>query len=334
MRTATKIFTVAFAMLASSHALSAEILNASYDVARELFQDVNPAFVTYWKKKTGEDVTIRQAHTGSSAQARAVSEGLQADVVTLNQVTDVQLLERSGLIASDWRTRLPTGASPCYSLPVFLVRAGNPKHVKDWDDLVKPGIQVVFPNPKTSGNGRYTYLAAYAYALNRYKGDESQAQAFAGKLLANVPVFDTGGRGASTTFVEREIGDVLVTFESEVSAIRNEYNKSQLQAVYPSLSLRADFPVAVVDKVVDKKGTRAVATAYLEFLFSAAGQEIIAAHHNRVRDAAVAKRHAAEFPNVRLVTVDDVFHGWDAVIAKHFAQGGVLDQLFAKAPAH
>jgi sulfate/thiosulfate transport system substrate-binding protein len=216
---------------------------------------------------------------------------------------------------------------------VFLVRKGNPKKIKDWDDLVKPGVQVVFPNPKTSGNGRYSYLGAYAFALQRFKSDPKQAQAFVTKLLANVPVFDTGGRAATTTFVEREIGDVLITFESEVVAIRKEYGKSHLEAIIPSLSLRADFPVAVVDKVVDKHGTRKQAVAYLQFLYSKAGQEIIAKHHNRVRDPAVLARYRNEFPPVQLVTVEEALGGWDAVMKTHLADGGLLDQALATAPA-
>ncbi|HEY5808231.1 MAG TPA: thiosulfate ABC transporter substrate-binding protein CysP, partial [Povalibacter sp.] len=250
-----------------------EILNASYDVSRELFDDVNSAFAADWLVRTGERVQIRQSHAGSSKQARSVADGLPADVVTFNQLTDIELLRKSGLVSADWRQRLPHQASPYYSLPVLLVREGNPKRIRDWSDLVKPDVQVVFPNPKTSGNGRYTYLAAYAYALDRYQGDVVQAGAFVAKLLANVPVFDTGGRGATTTFVERGIGDALVTFESEVNAVRKEYGKSTLVVILPSLSLRADFPVAVVDKVVDRKGTRRVASAYLEYLFSPAGQD-------------------------------------------------------------
>jgi sulfate transport system substrate-binding protein len=321
------------AIVCSGAAPAAEILNASYDVSRELFDAINPAFAAQWQKQTGQPVMIRQSHGGSSKQARAVAEGLPADVVTFNQVTDIELLQQRGLVNADWRERLPNRASPYYSLPVFLVREGNPKQIRDWSDLIKTGIQVVFPNPKTSGNGRYTYLAAYAYALDRFKGDAAQAQSFVSKLLANVPVFDTGGRGATTTFVERGIGDVLVTFESEVVSIRNEYGKSNLQAVMPSLSLRADFPVAVVDKVVDRKGTRKEATAYLQFLFSAAGQDIIARHHNRVQDAAVARKYANQFPTVRLVTIEDVFGDWDAVVKTHFADGGILDRAMLKAPA-
>ncbi|MET0534041.1 MAG: sulfate ABC transporter substrate-binding protein [Steroidobacter sp.] len=314
-------------------AFAQELLNASYDVSRELFDEINPAFVAQWQKQSGQPLKIRQSHGGSSKQARAVADGLAADVVTFNQVTDIELLQSRGLVGVDWRQRLPNDASPYYSLPVLLVRQGNPKQVKDWADLAKPGIQVVFPNPKTSGNGRYTYLAAYAYALAQNKGDQTKATDFVARLLANVPVFDTGGRGATTTFIERGIGDVLVTFESEVIAIRREYGKSNLEAVMPSMSLRADFPVAVVDKVVDKKGTRAAATAYLKYLYSPAGQDIIAKHYNRVHDPAALKKYAAQFPDVKLVTVDEVFGGWGAVTKTHFAEGGVLDKALLKAPA-
>jgi sulfate transport system substrate-binding protein len=335
MTTATRlrIGWMLLALLGGSPSMAADLLNASYDVSRELFEALNPAFVAHWQKQTGEKIAIRQSHGGSSKQARAVAEGLPADVVTFNQVTDIGLLQQRGLVKPDWRERLPHQASPFYSLPVIMVREGNPKKIRDWADLAKPGVQVVFPNPKTSGNGRYTYLAAYAYALDRHRGDAQQAQAFVSKLLANVPVFDTGGRGATTTFIERGIGDALVTFESEVTSIRNEYGKSNLQAVIPSLSLRADFPVAVVDKVVDRKQTRKAATAYLQFLFSPQGQEIAARFHNRVQDAAAAKKYAAQFPAVRLVTVDEVFGGWDAVTKTHFADGGLLDQALVKAPA-
>jgi sulfate/thiosulfate transport system substrate-binding protein len=311
---------------------TAELLNASYDVSRELFDSINPAFAEHWKARTKQSVTIRQSHGGSSKQARSVADGLAADVVTFNQVTDIQLLQRAGLVHANWQTRLPHAASPYYSLPVFLVRQGNPKKISNWNDLAKAGVQVVFPNPKTSGNGRYTYLAAYAYALEANQGDQTKAQAFVGKLLANVPVFDTGGRGATTTFIERGIGDVLVTFESEVLSIRKEYGKSNLVEVVPPISLRADFPVSVVDKVVDRKGSRQLATAYVEFLFSPAGQEIIARHHNRVHDAAVAKKHATEFPNVRLVSVEEVFGGWDKVTAEHFKNGGILDRALMNNP--
>ena len=324
---------VLLGLLLAPAAFSQELLNASYDVARELFDDINPAFVAEYNKTSKQKLKIRQSHGGSSKQARAVADGLPADVVTFNQVTDIQLLHTRGLVGADWRQRLPNNSSPFYSLPVLLVRQGNPKQVKDWSDLARPGIQVVFPNPKTSGNGRYTYLAAYAYALAQNKGDAAKAKAFIAKVLANVPVFDTGGRGASTTFIERGIGDVLVTFESEITAIRREYGKSNLQEVVPSMSLRADFPVAVVDKVVDRKGTREAATAYLRYLYSPAGQEIIARHYNRVHDANVAKKYAAQFPTVKLVTVEEVFGSWDAVMKTHFADRGILDQALVNAPA-
>ncbi len=312
---------------------AAELLNASYDVSRELFESINPAFAAAWRAQTGEKLTIRQSHGGSSKQARSVLDGLRADVVTFNQATDIQLLQRSKLVADDWQRRLPHAASPYYSLPIFLVRAGNPKRIRDWADLAKPDVQVVFPNPKTSGNGRYTYLAAYAYALDANRGDQAKAQEFVGKLLANVPVFDTGGRGVTTTFIERNIGDVLITFESEVTAIRKEYGKVELTAVVPSLSVRAEFPVAVVDRTVDRKGTRTVATAYLEFLFSPQGQDIIARHYNRVHDSEVAARYAAQFPAVRLVTVEEIFGGWDQVTKDHFSNGGLLDQALVRARA-
>ena len=320
-------------ILAAQPALAVDLLNISYDVSRELFDEINPAFVRQWQATTGERVTIRQSHGGSSKQARAVADGLPADVVTFNQVTDIELLQKRGLIGADWRQRLPHNASPYYSLPVILVREGNPKQIRDWSDLARPGIQVVFPNPKTSGNGRYTYLAAYAYALDRFKGNRQQAFAFVSQVLANVPVFDTGGRGATTTFIERNIGDALVTFESEITAIRREYGRSNLQPVIPTMSLRADFPAAVVDKVVDRKGTRKLATAYVEFLFSPSGQNIIAKHYNRVDDAAISSKYAQQFPPVKLVTVEQALGGWDAVTKEHFADGGILDKALVKAPA-
>lgn len=308
---------------------SVELLNASYDVSRELFTEINPAFAAAWRKKHGQELLIRQSHGGSSKQARAVADGLAADVVTFNQATDIDFLARTGLVTTEWAKKFPNDASPYYSLPVFLVRGGNPKGIKDWDDLAKAGVQPVFPNPKTSGNGRYTYLSAFAYALRKSGGDQAKARALVGAILANVPVFDTGGRGATTTFVEREIGDVLITFESEVLSIRNEYSKAKLDVVYPSVSVRADFPVAVVDKVVDRRGTRAVATEYLRFLYSSEAQDILAKRAFRVRDEAVAKRYQAQFPQVELASVDDVFGGWDRVTAEHFGADGILDQLLA-----
>lgn len=304
-----------------------ELLNASYDVSRELFAEINPAFQAAWLAKTRQHVEIRQSHGGSSRQARAVSEGLRADVVTFNQATDIDFLVKSGLVGKDWKKKFPNGSSPYYSLPVFLVRQGNPKNIRDWDDLAKADVKPVFPNPKTSGNGRYTYLSAYAYGIEKNGGDVAKTQALVGALLGNVPVFDTGGRGATTTFVERQIGDVLVTFESEVIAIRNEYASANLQVVYPSVGLRVDFPVAVVDKVVIRNGTRDVATAYLQFLWSDAGQEILAKKFNRVRNPVIAARYESQFPTVHLVSVEDAFGGWDRVTAEHFGSDGILDKL-------
>ena len=308
-----------------------EILNVSYDVARELFAQINPVFAAEWKARSGQTVEIKQSHAGTSRQARAILEGLQADVVTFNQVIDVQILhDRGQFVAGNWQKRLPNNASPFYSMPSFLVRKGNPKNVKDWSDLVRPDVKSIFPNPKTSGNARYTYLAAYAFALEKNNGDDAKAKEFVRALLANVPVFDTGGRGSTTTFVERELGDVLITFESETNGIRREYGDKGFDLVTPSLSVLAEFPVAVVDKVADRRGTRAVATAYLEFLYSEAGQDILAKNFNRVHHPKVAERYKAQFPEVRLVTVEDVFGGWEKATKVHFAEGGVLDQVFVK----
>ena len=306
-----------------------DILNVSYDVSRELYVQINAAFAADWKARTGQTIEIKQSHNGSSAQARAVTEGLAADVVTFNQVTDVQTLHDKGnFIPADWQKRLPNASSPYYSLPAFLVRGGNPKNIRDWNDLVRPDVKLVFPNPKTSGNARYTYLAAYAYALEQSKGDQAAAKEFVRKLLANVAVFDTGGRGSTTTFVERNIGDVLITFETEVQSIRREYKDKPLALVTPSVSLLAEFPVTVVDKVVDKRGSRPLAEAYLQFLYSPAGQEILASNFNRVNDPKIAAAHKADFADVRLVTVEKVYGGWDQITKTHFAEGGILDQVF------
>ncbi|MEP9354728.1 sulfate ABC transporter substrate-binding protein [Xanthobacter sp. KR7-65] len=304
------------------------LLNVSYDISRELFTAVNAEFIPFWKEKTGQALTVNQSHAGSSRQARAILEGLEADVVTFNQVIDVDTLAKAGFVAKDWQSKFPNAASPYYSFPAFLVRAGNPKNIKDWSDLVRDDVKVIFPNPKTSGNARYTYLAAYAFALEQNKGDAAKADAFVKKLLSNVPVFDTGGRAATTTFVERETGDVLVTFEAETRAIEGLYPDRKLATVIPSMSLLAEFPVAVVDKVVDKRGSRASATAYLEFLYSPAGQTVAAKAFHRVVDPKVAEAFKAQFPPVRLVKVEDVFGGWEKLQAAHFASGGKLDSLF------
>jgi sulfate transport system substrate-binding protein len=306
-----------------------DILNVSYDVSRELYADINKAFIPKYKADTGNEITINQSHAGSSKQARAVLDGLKADVVTFNQVTDVQVLHDQGdLVVADWQAHFANNSVPYYSLPAFLVRKGNPKNIKNWDDLVRADVKVVFPNPKTSGNGRYTYLAAYAYALETFKGDQAKAQEFVRKLFANVPVFDTGGRAATTTFVERDIGDVLVTFEAEVQSIGKQYGADKVDLVIPPVSLRADFPVAVVDKVVDARGSRKIAEAYLNYLYTPEAQEIIATHFNRPIDKDVAAKHAKDFAQVRLLTVEDVFGGWKKVNEEHLANGGILDQLY------
>jgi len=307
----------------------AEILNVSYDIARELFQQVNQGYAAHRKAAGAAPVEVKQSHAGSSKQARAIIEGLPADVVTFNQVTDVQALADKGLVRADWATALPHGASPYYSLPAFVVRKGNPKAIHDWSDLVRPDVKVVFPNPKTSGNGRYTYLAAYAFALDAAKGDTAQATDFIRRLVANVPVFDTGGRGATTTFVERDTGDVLVTFEAEVAGILKEFGADRFESVVPPTSLLAEFPVAVVDKVVDKRGSRAIASDYLAYLYSAPGQDILAQNGYRVRDESVAAKYAARFPKVTLHTVDR-FGGWADAQRVHFAEGGTFDRVFER----
>jgi sulfate/thiosulfate transport system substrate-binding protein len=306
-----------------------EILNVSYDIARELYEAINPEFIARWEDQSGDSLTISQSHAGSSKQARAILQGLQADLVTFNQVTDVQVLADAGFVSENWQEELPNNASPYYSLPAFMVREGNPKGIEDWDDLAQDGVELVFPNPKTSGNGRYTYLAAYAYALRQSNGDEEAAQEFMDRFLANVVVFDTGGRGATTTFVERGIGDVLITFEAEVENIRAAEAGGNYERVVPSLSLLAEFPVAVVDRIAESRGTQDVAQSYLEYLYSPEGQEILASFNNRVHDPDVVAAHAADFPEVELARVEDVFGGWPEAMETHFSSGGVLDELLA-----
>ena len=306
------------------------ILNVSYDVSRELYKDINPAFRAAWKKQSGADVTVNQSHGGSSKQAGAVIGGLEADVITMNQSPDIDILvERGGLVAADWRKQFPHDATPYTTTTVFLVRKGNPKNIKDWNDLIKLGYQVIVPNPKTSGNGRYTYLAAWGYALDK-TGSEAGARDFVSKLFANVPVLDGGGRGATTTFTQRDVGDVLVTFENEAILIAQELGSSKFDIVYPSLSIEAAAPVAVVQKVAAKRGTQKVAKAYLDFLYTPAGQEIIAKHDFRPRDPAVLKKHAAKYPNIRTFTVEQKLGGWAAVQKAHFADGALYDQIVAR----
>ncbi|HAB16941.1 MAG TPA: sulfate ABC transporter substrate-binding protein [Verrucomicrobiota bacterium] len=305
------------------------LLNASFDISRELFQAYNPVFVAHWRAEGGSPLTINQSHAGSSKQARAVIDGLEADVVTFNQVTDVDAIAARGLIAATWRGRLPHNSVPFTSTIVFLTRQGNPKAVHDWDDLVKPGISVVVPSPKTSGNGRYGYLAAYSFARKKFGGDDLKAREFVTALFRNVPVFDTGGRGASTSFIQRKIGDVLVTFEAEVLLTLKEYGAGEFQQVTPSSSIVADMPVAVVDRVANRRGTVKEATAYLEYLFSEAGQELAAKHHYRPSLGSIARKYAERFPTLELISVDQAFGGWENAQKAHFADGGSFDQVLA-----
>lgn len=305
-----------------------KILNVSYDIARELFEALNPAFAAHWEETTGRTVTIDMSHGGSSRQARAILEGLNADVVTFNQETDIDVLAEGGLLPADWRDLLPNGASPYYSLPAFLVREGNPLDIQDWDDLAREDVAPIFPNPKTSGNARYTYLAAYAYALDQNDGDETAAQDFVRDIFASVPVFDTGGRAATQTFAERNIGDVLVTFEAETGGIAAAYADQGLERVTPSQSVFAAFPVAVVAENAENNGSTEVATAYLEWLYSAEAQQILGEYFYRLTDETVAAEFADSQAAVDLLTVDDVFGGWDAIRDEHLADGAILDQIF------
>ena len=308
---------------------SVTLLNVSYDPTRELYQEFNAAFAKYWKGKTGQDVAIRQSHAGAAKQARAVIDGLEADVVTLALAYDIDAIhERANLIAKDWQKRLPHNSAPYTSTIVFLVRKGNPKRIKDWNDLAKPGIEVITPNPKTSGGARWNYLAAWAYALKQPGGTDAKAREFVTALFGNVPVLDSGARGSTVTFVQRGIGDVLLAWENEAFLSIKELGPDKVDIVVPSLSILAEPPVAVVDKVVDKKGTRAVAQAYLEYLYSPEGQEIAARNYYRPRLDAVARKYAATFPKVNLVTIDEQFGGWQKAQKAHFADGGVFDQIY------
>jgi sulfate/thiosulfate-binding protein len=316
------------ALLLAPTAQAATLLNASYDVARDVYKDLNPAFVAQWQKTNPTDtLKIDQSHGGSSKQARSVIDGLQADVVSMNSPLDVDAIAGARLTASDWAQRLPYASSPSWSTILFLVRKNNPKNIKDWNDLVRKDVKIVIPNPKTSGNARYSYLAAWEYARRQPGGNDTTARDFVGRFLANVPVFDTGGRGATTTFVQRGIGDVLLTFENEIQLIASEFANQGFEVVVPSLSVRADNPVAVVDKVVAKKGTKAAAEAYLKFHFSPEGQAIFAKHGIRPSDPAVLAQHRNRFPELQLFTVDEAFGGWTVTHKTHFTDGGVLDQI-------
>ncbi|MBI4938131.1 MAG: sulfate ABC transporter substrate-binding protein [Nitrosomonadales bacterium] len=329
----TSLLLAAFLAAASSFVLAAEIklLNVSYDPTRELYQEYNAAFSKYWKGKTGDDVVVKKSHGGSGKQARAIIDGLEADVATLALSGDIDALaSKAGLIPNDWQTRLKHNSSPYTSTIVFLVRKGNPKGIKDWGDLVKPGVAVITPNPRTSGGARWNYLAAWGYALKNNGNDQAKAKEFVGKLFANVPVLDSGARGSTTTFVERGIGDVLLAWENEAFLAVKELGPDKFDTVVPSLSILAEPPVTVVDKNVDKHGTRKVAEAYLEYLYSPEGQEIAAKNYYRPTDEKVAVRYAKQFPKVELITIDKVFGGWAKVQNEHFADGGVFDQIYSK----
>ena len=319
------LLAAAFAPFA--HAAGPSLLNVSYDVARELYKDINPAFQRSWKQQTGEDVTVNQSHGGSSKQARAVIDGLEADVVTMNQSSDIDAIARARLIPEDWAKRLPNNAAPTTSVTVILVRKGNPKGIHDWPDLGRAGTSVVIPNPKITGNGRYTYVAAWGSAI-KAGGTPAQARELVQKIFANVPVFDGGGRAATTTFAQRNIGDALCTFESEVNLIKAEFGDS-FEVVYPKSPILAENPVAVIDKVVDKKKTRKEAEAYLKFLWSDEAQEIAARHQLRPRSAALLAKYAKDFPKVQTFTVDEIFGGWSKAQKEHFDDGGVYDQILA-----
>lgn len=323
--------TLASLLLAgSAFAADISLLNVSYDPTRELYQDFNKVFSRYWKAKTGDTVTIRQSHGGSGKQARAVIDGLDADLVTLALAYDIDAIADKGLLAAEWQKRLPSNASPYTSTIVFLVRKGNPKGVKDWNDLIRPGVEVITPNPKTSGGARWNYLAAYGYALKQPGGNDTSARAFVSKLFANVKVMDSGARGATTTFAERGIGDVLLAWENEAYLAVNELGRDKFEIVTPSLSILAEPPVAVVDKVANKRGTAKVAQAYLEYLYSPEGQEIAARHYYRPRDAKVAAQYSKQFGKVKLFTIDSVFGGWRTAQKTHFGDGGVFDQIYLR----
>ena len=304
------------------------LLNASYDPTREFYQDFNAAFAKDWQARTGDRVVIHQSHGGLARQAQAVMAGLDADVVTLALAYDIDMIaRRSKLLALDWQKRLPDNSSPYTSTVVFLVRKGNPKGIKDWDDLVRPGVSVITPNPKASGGARWNYLAAWGYALRHNGQDEAKAREFVGRLFRNVPILESGARSAATTFTQRAIGDVLITWENEAMLALRESGKGQFEIVLPSLSILAEPPVAWVDKTVNKRGTRAVAQAYLEYLYTPEGQEIAARHFFRPRLESVARRHAATFPKINLFTIDQVFGGWQNAQRTHFDEGGVFDQI-------
>ncbi len=315
----------------ASWAADITLLNVSYDPTRELYQDFNAAFSKHWEQKTGDKVSVKTSHGGSGKQARAIIDGLDADVATLALAYDIdQLSEKGKLIPKDWQKRLPHNSSPYTSTIVLLVRKGNPKHIKDWDDLVKPGISVITPNPKTSGGARWNYLAAWAFAQKKFGGDEAKTKEFVGRLLKNVPVLDTGARGSTTTFVERGIGDVLLAWENEAFLAQKELGVGKFEIIVPSLSILAEPPVTVVDKFAKKHGKEQVAKAYLEYLYSDEGQEIAAKNYYRPTLASVAKKYESQFPKVNLVKIDEAFGGWAKAQKTHFSDGGTFDQIYQK----
>ena len=311
----------------SALAADVSLLNVSYDPTRELYGDFNKAFAAAYQKETGKSIEIKQSHGGSGSQARSVIDGLQADVVTLALAYDIDAIAGKGLLKKDWQKSLPQNSSPYTSTIVFLVRKGNPKGIKDWDDLIKSGVQVITPNPKTSGGARWNYLAAWGYALKKY-GSEDKAKKFVGDIFKNVPVLDTGARGSTVTFVERGVGDVLLAWENEAFLAVKEFGKDKFEIVAPPLSILAEPPIAVVDTVADKKGTRAAAEAYLKYWYTKEGQEIAARNFYRPRDAAVGEKYADAFAKVDLFTIDDVFGGWTKAQKEHFGEGGVFDQIY------
>ncbi|WP_374580611.1 sulfate ABC transporter substrate-binding protein [Pseudoduganella sp.] len=317
-----------FATAAVAQAADVSLLNVSYDPTRELYQDVNTAFAKEWKAKTGDNVKIKQSHGGSGKQARAVIDGLEADVVTLALAYDIDAIAERGLLAKDWQKRLGHDSAPYSSTIVFLVRKGNPKAIKDWADLVKPGVAVITPNPKTSGGARWNHLAAYGYALRQPGGSDASAKEYLKKLYKNVPVLDSGARGATTTFVERGIGDVLIAWENEALLAIKELGPDKVEIVAPSVSILAEPPIAIVDKVVDKRGTRKVAEAYLQFLYTDQAQAIIAQNYYRPSVEKEARKYAAQFPNVKLFKITDVAGDWSTAQKTHFADGGVFDQIY------
>ncbi|HWA49616.1 MAG TPA: sulfate ABC transporter substrate-binding protein [Dongiaceae bacterium] len=321
--------TVAAALIATSATAETTLLNVSYDPTRELYKEFNAAFAAHWKAKTGEDVKIEASHGGSGKQARAVIDGLEADVVTLALAYDIdEIAAKGGLLDPKWQSKLPHNSAPYTSTIVFLVRKGNPKGIKDWGDLVKDGVEVITPNPKTSGGARWNYLAAWGWALKQPGGNEAKAKQFVTDLFRHVPVLDTGARGSTTTFVQRGIGDVLLAWENEAFLAIKELGPDQVELVVPSLSILAEPPVAIVDKVVDAHGTREVAQAYLEYLYTPEGQEIAAKNFYRPTDPQVAAEHAKDFPQVATFTIDEQFGGWQKAQKEHFADGGVFDQIY------